>query len=143
MPRFSDTVTAAASVEKAWHTLQDPGVWGTLLGAAEISEVTMADELLQSSAWTAKIGGSELTGTMEVVESEPHERMVMKIRAEEWRGRIEMTLTPDGDGSTRLHARLRLDADGFTALLALPIVSAVIGRHLPDRMRELVEFVED
>jgi hypothetical protein len=142
MPRFSDTVTAKASVKKSWETLQDAGVWGALLGAAEISDIKVEDGLLKSCGWKAKIGGSELTGTMKVAESEPRERMLMRIRAAEWRGKIEMTLEPEHQRKTRLHARLELNADGFTALLALPIVSSVIGRHLPDRMAELVEFVE-
>jgi hypothetical protein len=142
MPRFSDTVIAKASQKKSWETLQDAGVWGALLGAAEISNIKVEGGLLQSCSWTAKIGGSELTGTMRVVESEPRERMLMKIRAAEWRGKIEMTLEPQHQRRTRLHARLELTADGFTALLALPIVSSVIGRHFPDRMAELVEFVE-
>lgn len=142
MPRFSDTVTADAPIDKAWETLQDAGVWGALLGAAEIADIEVADGLLQSCVWTAKIGGSQLAGTMRVAESEPNQLMVMRIRAEEWRGNIEMTLAPDTETSTRLHVRLTLEADGFTALLALPIVSAVVGRHLPDRMRDLVEFIE-
>ena len=142
MPRFSDTVTAKASMRKSWETLQDAGVWGALLGAAEISAIEVEDGLLQSCAWKAKIGGSELNGTMKVAESEPPERMVMKIRAAEWRGTIEMTLEPEHQRKTRLHARLELSAEGSTALLALPIVSSVIGRHFPDRMAELVEFVE-
>ncbi len=142
MPRFSDTVTADASLEKSWVTLQDAGVWGALLGAAEISNIRHADGLLKSCTWTAKIGGSELNGTMKVAESEPRGRMLMKIQAAEWRGKIEITLTAESLARTRLHARLSLDADGFTALLALPIVSSVVGRHLPDRMQELAEFVE-
>jgi hypothetical protein len=142
MPRFSDTVIAKASQEKSWETLQDAGVWGTLLGAAEIADITVKDGLLRSCKWTAKIGGTLLKGTMKVAESEPRERMLMKIRAAEWRGKIEMTLEPEHARSTRLHARLELTAEGFTALLALPIVSNVIGRHLPERMAELVEFVE-
>lgn len=143
MPRFSDTAIARAPVEQAWETLQDAGVWGALLGAAEISNIEVVDGLLRSCGWIAKIAGSELAGTMQVARSEPGERMVMRIAAEEWRGKIEMTLSPENRTSTRLHARLTLDADGFTALLALPIVSAVVGRHLSDRMLELVEFVEN
>ncbi|MDH3607431.1 MAG: SRPBCC family protein [Acidimicrobiia bacterium] len=142
MPRFSDTTFADASIEKAWDTLQDPGVWGALLGAAEISDIAVEDGLLQSSGWMAKIGGTELSGTMHVAESEPGERMLMRIQAEEWRGKIEVTIAAEDDGRTRVHARLKLEADGFTAMLALPIVSAVIGRHLPDRMAELAEFIE-
>jgi hypothetical protein len=142
MPRFSDTVIAKATQKKSWETLQDAGVWGALLGAAEISDIKVEDGLLQSCAWTAKIAGSQLNGTMKVAESEPRERMLMKIRAAEWRGKIEMTLEPEHARRTRLHARLELTADGFTALLALPIVSSVVGNHLPDRMAELVEFVE-
>ena len=120
MPRFADTVTANASVKKAWETLQDAGVWGALLGAAEISDIEVEDGLLKSCTWKAKIGGSELTGTMKVAESEPRERMLMKVRAAEWRGKIEMTLEPEHQRKTRLHARLELSADGFTAMLALP-----------------------
>lgn len=142
MARFSETVTAAASLDKSWETLQNAAVWGALLGAAEISDIRADDGLLQACAWTAKIGGSELNGTMRVTESEPRARMVMRIRAAEWRGRIEMMLEAVDGSETRLHARLELTADGFTALLALPIVSNVVGRHLPERMAELVEFVE-
>jgi len=142
MPRFSDTTFADAPIEKAWATLQDAGVWGALLGAAEISDIEVEDGLLQSSGWTAKIGGTELSGTMHVAESVPGERMLMRIQAEEWRGKIEVTVAAEDDGRTRVHARLKLEADGFTAMLTLPIVSAVIGRHLPDRMAELVEFIE-
>jgi hypothetical protein len=142
MPRYSDTVTAQAGIEKAWETLQDAGVWGALLGAAEISDILVVDGLLKSCSWRAKIGGSDLDGTMKVVESTMHERMLMKIRAAEWRGSIDMTFEANGDGTTRLHARLGLEADGFTALLALPIVSNVVGRHFPSRMQDLAEFVE-
>lgn len=142
MPRFSDTAFANASVDQTWETLQDAGVWGTLLGAAEISDVEVKDGQLKSCGWKAKIGGSELSGSMKVGESDPDERMLMRIKAEEWRGKIEVTISAEDDGRTRIHARMKLEADGFTALLALPIVSAVIGRHLPDRMAELVEFVE-
>jgi hypothetical protein len=118
-------------------------VWGALLGAAEISDIKVEEGLLRSSTWTAKIGGSELAGTMKVVESEPRQRMVMHIRAAEWRGKIGMTLESENRSKTRLHARLELNADGFTALLALPIVSSVIGRHFPGRMKELVDFIEN
>ena len=143
MPRYSDTVTARAGIDKAWATLQDAGVWGALLGAAEISDIVVEDGLLQSCSWRAKIAGSDLDGTMKVVESARHERMLMKIRAAEWRGSIDMTFKENGDSSTRLHARLGLEAEGFTALLALPIVSSVIGRHFPSRMQDLAEFVEN
>ncbi len=142
MPRFADTVTAKATVKKSWETLQDAGVWGAVLGAAEVSDIEVEDGRLRSCVWTAKIGGSQLRGTMKVAESEPRQRMVMRIRAAEWRGKIEMTLEAEHQRKTRLHARLELTADGFTALLTLPIVSEVVGRHLPDRMQELVEFVE-
>lgn len=142
MPRYSDTVTAQASLDKAWETLQDAGVWGTLLGAAEISDILVEDGLLRSCSWRAKIGGSDLNGMMTVVESTLKERMVMKIRAAEWRGSIDMTFESESDSATRLHARLGLEAEGFTALLALPIVSSVVGRHFPQRMQDLAEFVE-
>lgn len=142
MPRFSDTVIAKATQKKSWETLQDAGVWGALLGAAEISDIKVEDGLLKSCKWKAKIGGTQLRGKMKVAESEPRERMLMRIRAAEWRGKIEMTLEPQHQRTTRLHARLELTADGFTALLTLPIVSEVVGRHLPERMQDLVEFVE-
>ena len=142
MPRFSDTVIVKATPKKSWETLQDAGVWGALLGAAEISDIEVEDGLLKSCKWTAKIGGTQLRGKMKVAESEPRRRMLMKIRAAEWRGKIEMTLEPQHQRTTRIHARLELTAEGFTALLALPVVSSVIGNHLPHRMAELVEFVE-
>ena len=66
MPRFSDTVIADAPVKKAWQTLQNAGVWGALLGASEISDIEMEGGLLESCAWTAKIGGSQLAGSMRV-----------------------------------------------------------------------------
>ena len=143
MPRYADTVTAHATIDKAWETLQNAGVWGALLGAAEISDIMVEDGLLQSCSWRAKIGGSDLDGTMTVVESVLHERMVIRIGAAEWRGSIDMRFEAENESSTRLHARLGLDADGFTALLALPIVSSVVGRHFPSRMQDLAEFVEN
>jgi len=142
MTRFSNTVTAAATLKKSWETLQDAGVWGALLGAAEIWDIKVEEGLLRSCAWRAKIGGSELEGVMSVIESVPRERMLMHIRAAEWRGKIDMTLEAESPTSTRFHARLELSAEGFTALLALPIVSNVVGRHFPQQMEELVEFVE-
>ena len=142
MTRYSDTIIARAGLHEAWETLQDAGVWGTLLGASDVSDIEVENGRLKGCSWRAKIGGSELNGVMTVAESEPPERMVMHIRAAEWRGRIEMTLAAENRSHTRLHARLRLEADGFTALLALPIVSNVVGRHLPSRMQDLKEFVE-
>lgn len=119
-------------------------MWGSLLGAAEVSDVVKdQDGRLESCEWIAKIGGSELDGTMTVIESNPPELMVVKVQAEEWSGTIEMELTAETQRRTTLHTRAHLVAEGFTALLALPIVSRVIGHHLPERMDGLVEIIEE
>ena len=144
MARFSNTATAHRSIKKSWTVLQDAWVWGSLLGAAEVSNVAVSEEgLLEYCDWKAKIGGSELEGSMTVVESNPPELMVVKVQAAEWSGTIEMELTAETQRRTRLHTRSHLVAEGFTALLALPIVSSVIGRHLPERMAGLVEIIEE
>ena len=96
MPRFSDTVHADATLEQSWETLQDAGVWGALLGAAEIGDIEVAEGLLESCSWTAKIGGTNLKGTMTVEESRPLEYMDVMVQAEEWRCRIEMLLEAEG-----------------------------------------------
>ena len=144
MSRFSQTATANRSAQKCWTVLQDAWVWGSLLGAAEVSNVVNdGDGRLESCEWLAKIGGSELDGTMTVIESNPLELMVVKVQAAEWSGTIDMELTAETQRRTRLHTRARLVAEGFTALLALPIVSRVIGNHLPERMEGLVEIIEE
>lgn len=141
MPRYSDTVYAEASAQQSWDTLQDAGVWGSLLGAAEISDIRLEDGELKSCSWTAKIGGSNLDGTMTVEGSTPLEYMDVMIRAAEWRCRIEMMLEAEEPRKTRIHSKVDLTADGFTALLALPVVSGVIGRHFPQRMLDLAELM--
>lgn len=144
MPRFSDTVYTAATPEQSWETLQDAGVWGSLLGAAEIGDIEVGDGQLESCSWTAKIGGTNLTGTMTVEESRPVEYMDVMVRTSEWRCRIEMILTEQEDAetpTTELHAKVELSADGFTALLALPIVTNVIGKYFPQRMLDLAELI--
>ena len=143
MPRFSDTVYAAAAIEDSWETLQDAGVWGSLLGAAEIGSIRMEDGQLQGCKWTAKIGGSDLRGKMKVRESRPVDYMDVMVRTAEWRCRIEMILTEmDGDElQTEVHSRVHLTADGFTAVLALPVVANVIGKYFPQRMLDLAELM--
>lgn len=143
MPRFSDTVQADATLEESWETLQDAGVWGSLLGAAEIGDIRVEDGRLEGCSWTAKIGGTNLKGTMTVEESNRPEYMDVMVRTNEWRCRIEMVLTQlDGDGSqTEVHSRVHLSADGFTALLALPVVSNVLGKYFPQRMLDLAELM--
>lgn len=144
MARFSDTRTTAAAVTTAWDTLQDAAVWGGLLGAAEISDIKHdGDGRLESCKWTAKIGGSDLHGKFRVSDSDAEQRMKVRIRAEEWKGTIEVKLEEAAVNETVIHARLELQADGFTALLALPVVSAIVGRHFPDRLDELVERIEE
>ncbi len=144
MARFSDTRTAAAPVSTAWKTLQNAGVWGVLLGAAEISDIKHGkDGRLESCSWVAKIGGSDLHGRFKVAESDPMERMKVRIRAEEWKGSVEVQLDGSTEDETVIHARLELQADGFTAMLALPVVAAIVGSHFPDRLDELVERVEE
>ena len=144
MARFSHTSTAKRSTKRAWAVLQDAGVWGTLLGASKVSHVqhSKSGELL-SCDWKAKIGGRPLVGSMRVIESVHRERMVMEVLAEEWLGKIEMELTAETQRRTSIHARARITAEGFTALLALPVVTSVIGRHFPDRMEDLVEIIEN
>lgn len=115
-----------------------------MLGAADVSNVRVDDDgLLEYCDWRAKIGGSVLEGSMTVVESDPPEYMKVKVQAEEWSGTIEMELTAETQRRTRIHTRSHLVAEGFTALLALPVVSSVIGRHLPARMIGLVEIIEE
>ncbi len=143
MSRFSNTVHADATLEAAWETLQDAGVWGSLLGAAEIGDIEVEDGNLQGCRWTAKIGGSDLKGRMTVRESSPFGYMDVMVRTSEWRCRIEMVLTEtDGDElQTEVHSRVHLTADGFTALLALPVVANVIGKYFPQRMLDLAELM--
>jgi len=141
MPRYSDTVYADASLEKSWKTLQDAGVWGSLLGAAEIGSVRVEEGRLYGCTWTAKIGGSDLKGSMTVEKSVLHEYMDVMVRAAEWRCRIEMELSEEPESSVRIHSRVHLTADGFTAVLALPVVSGVIGRHFPQRMLDLAALM--
>lgn len=143
MSRFSDTVYAEAPIEDAWETLQDAGVWGSLLGAAEIGEIEVEDGRLEGCTWTAKIGGTDLKGTMRVEESRHPDYMDVMVRTSEWRCRIEMVLSEGEDSRTEVHSRVRLNADGFTAMLALPIVSNVIGKYFPERMRDLAELMAE
>ncbi|MBT8215496.1 MAG: SRPBCC family protein [Acidimicrobiia bacterium] len=145
MPRFSHTVTAAASIEDAWVTLQDAGVWGSLLGAAEVGDISVEDGLLQGASWTAKIGGTTLKGTMTVETSTPVDYMDVMVRTSEWRCRIEMVLTDQesNDPETEVHSRVHLSADGLTAMLALPVVSNVIGKYFPDRLQDLAEMMAE
>ncbi len=143
MARFSNTRTAAASIDAAWDALQDAGVWGGLLGASKISDIEHEDDgRLKSCEWTAKIGGSDLHGSFQVSESKIHERMKARIKAEEWKGTIEVKLEKEATDETVIHARLELQADGFTAMLALPVVAMIVGNHFPDRLDELVERIE-
>ncbi|NIP93395.1 MAG: hypothetical protein GWO24_08045, partial [Akkermansiaceae bacterium] len=81
-------------------------------------------------------------GKFKVSESDLHERMKTRIKAEEWKGTIEVRLEEETEGETVIHARLELQADGFTAMLALPVVSAIVGKHFPNRLDELVERIE-
>ena len=144
MPRFSDTVYADASLEVCWETLQDAGVWGSLLGAAEIGSIRMEDGQLQGCKWIAKIGGSDLRGKMKIRESRPIDYMDAMVRTAEWRCRIEFILTEEEDTEepvTEVHSRVHLTADGFTAVLALPVVSNVIGKYFPQRMLDLAELM--
>jgi hypothetical protein len=143
MPRFSDTVHADATLEQSWEKLQDAGVWGTLLGAAEIGDIRVEDGQLQSCKWTAKIGGTDIKGKMKVKESRPSDYMDVMVRTAEWRCRIEMVLTAtDGDSpQTEVHSRVYLTADGFTAVFALPVVANVLGKYFPQRMLDLAEMM--
>ena len=144
MARFSDTRTAGAAIDVAWDTLQSAEVWGGLLGASKISDIEHEDDgRLKSCQWTAKIGGSDLHGRFKVSESKILERMKVRIKAEEWKGTIEVDLEEEGEVETAIHARLELQADGFTAMLALPVVSMVVGNHFPNRLDELVERIEE
>lgn len=142
--RFSDTRTAAAPIDVAWDTLQSPEVWGGLLGASKIADIELEDDgRLRSCQWTAKIGGSDLHGSFKVSESQVHELMKTRIKAEEWKGSIEVKLDEKAEDETVIHARLELQADGFTAMLALPVVSMVVGSHFPTRLDQLVERIEE
>jgi hypothetical protein len=143
VPRFSDTVYADTTLEQSWETLQDAGVWGSLLGAAEIGDIRVEDGLLRGCKWIAKIGGSDLKGKMTVRESRPIDYMDVMVKTTEWRCRIEMVLkAQDGDRpQTEVHSRVHLSADGFTAMLALPVVSNVIGKYFPQRMLDLAELM--
>ena len=144
MARFSDTRTAAAAVGVAWDALQSAEVWGGLLGASKISDIEHEDDgRLKSCQWTAKIGGSDLHGSFKVSESKVHDRIKARIKAEEWKGIIEVKLEQAAADETVIHARLELQADGFTAMLALPVVAMVVGSHFPDRLDELVERIEE
>ena len=144
MARFSDTRTAAAPVSDAWDALQEAAVWGGLLGASKISDVEREDDgRLRSCRWTAKIGGSDLHGNFKVAESKMHESMRVGIKAEEWKGTIQVRLEKVTLDETVIHARLELLADGFTAMLALPVVAMVVGNLFPDRLDELVERIEE
>lgn len=144
MARFSHTVTANRSTKRAWEVLQDASVWGTLLGASEVSHVEHAKgHRLKSCNWKAKIGGRELVGSMTVVKSTYRELMVVDVSAEEWSGTVEMEMLAESQRRTRLHTRSRVSANGFTALLALPVVSKVIGKHLPERMEALADIIEE
>ena len=143
MARFSDTRTAAAPMSAAWDTLQDAAVWGGLFGASKITDIKLEDDgRLRSCKWTAKIGGSDIHGNFKVSDTEVHDRMKARIRAEEWKGTIEVRLEVAAQNETVIHADLELQADGFTAMLALPLVSLVVGSHFPNRLDELVERIE-
>ncbi len=144
MARFSDTRTAAAAIDVAWDTLQSAKVWGGLLGASKISHVELEnDGRLRSCQWIARIGGSDLHGSFKVAESKIYDLMKTRIKAEEWKGTIEVRLEEEAADETVIHARLELQADGFTAMLALPVVSMVVGNHFPARLDELVERIEE
>ncbi len=113
MARFSATRTAAASLSSAWDTLQDAGVWGGLMGAAEIADIKHDDDgRLESCDWTAKIGGSDLHGRFKVADSDVEERMKVRIKAEEWKGTIEVELEEAAKSQT-LIARLRAQLGGL------------------------------
>lgn len=99
------------------------------------------DGLLESCEWMARIAGSQLEGTFAVNESKPDAMMSVRLRAADWKGSIDVTLEPSGDG-TRLHARMELHADGFTALMIAPVVTKVIGDAFPARLEEFGRLLE-
>lgn len=139
--RFAGDVEVAVGPAEAFVSLQDPAVWAAVLGAAEVSHIRHDDDgLLQSCEWLARIAGSELTGTFVVDEARSSEYMSVLLRAAEWQGSIAVTLEPVEPG-TKLHARLELNADGFTALMLAPLVTKIVGDAFPSRLQEFAELL--
>jgi carbon monoxide dehydrogenase subunit G len=131
---FSHTVTIAAEPGSAWARMQDPQTWVGLGPIDRVGEATVDGRgHLQGFRWGASVAGRRWEGTARTVRSEPGTEMEVALESSELRASVTASLTPHGDGHSRMVVELSARSAGLLAGMFWGAVEQAIRRSLPEQ----------
>lgn len=126
LARFRHSAGAAAPPGEVWGALQSAATWGGI-GLIEAVWDEEHDEAggLRSYRFRTSAAGRTWEGTASTVAAVPGERMEMTLSTREVSGRIEVTLTPEGEDS-EVAVRLEVEPAGMLATLFWGVIREAI-----------------